>query len=50
MARHDPNALSSTAAIRAFERSVAIEEELMALLEDRLGQDRELLGEMSRAG
>jgi hypothetical protein len=49
MARHDPDALFSPAAVRSFERFVAVEEELLALLRDRLRQDREMLGGMRRA-
>jgi hypothetical protein len=49
MALHDPDALFSPAAVRSFERFVAVEEELLALLRDRLRQDREMLGGMRRA-
>lgn len=46
MGRHDPSLLASPAAADAFEGLVAIEEELLKLLEERIGRDREMLGEM----
>jgi hypothetical protein len=49
MGPHDPSAMTASAAVDAFARFVAGEEELLALLQDRLGQDRELLAAMRRA-
>jgi hypothetical protein len=50
MGRHDPRALSSPDAGDAFEQVVTAEQELLALLEERLQQDRRLLAEMRAAG
>jgi hypothetical protein len=49
MARHDPSMLSAPAIVDAFERFVAIEEELLGLLQERLSRDREMLAEMRQA-
>jgi hypothetical protein len=49
MGRHDPKAMSSPRAIKAFERFVKLEHELVALLQGRLEQDRKMLIEMGRA-
>jgi hypothetical protein len=49
MARHDPDEIASPATADVFERFVEIEDELLALLQERLRQDRELLGEMRPA-
>ena len=48
MARHDPSVMSSSTVADALEKLVAVEEDLLALLRERLGQDREMLGEMHR--
>jgi hypothetical protein len=44
--RHDEEALSSPAAVQAFERFVAAEQELAALVQERLERDLRLLGAM----
>jgi hypothetical protein len=49
MGRHDPKAMSSPRAIKAFERFVKLEHELVALLQGRLEQDRKMLIEMGKA-
>lgn len=43
MGRHDPRAMSSPEAREAFARFVAVEEELLALLQGRLDRDRAML-------
>jgi hypothetical protein len=48
--RHDPQAMSSPKAFRAFERFVSVEHQLLELLQERVEQDRIMLGEMRRAG
>jgi hypothetical protein len=46
MGRHDPAVMASTDAAEAFRKFVAIEEELLALIQARLEQDRSLLLEL----
>ncbi len=48
MARHDASVMASPVVADAFEKLVAVEEELLALLRERLEQDREMLAEMRR--
>jgi hypothetical protein len=50
MGRHDPNAMASPIARESFEEFVGLEEELLAMLERRLVQDRQMLAIMSGAG
>ena len=50
MGRHDTSVMSSPRAVKAFEKFVKLEEDLMALLQKRVEQDRRMLEEMSRAG
>ena len=50
MGRHDPALMSSAPAHQAFEKYVALEQELLTLLQRRIERDRSLLGEMSAAG
>jgi hypothetical protein len=50
MGRHDPHAVSSPKAFRAFESFVTVEHQLLELLHARVEQDRSMLGEMRRAG
>ncbi len=47
---HDPAAMTSPKAVGAFEEFVAVEEQLLTLLEARVPQDRQMLDEMRRAG
>jgi hypothetical protein len=49
MGRHDPNAMASPAAADAFDRFVKLEEELVALLHQRLEQDHEMVSQMHTA-
>jgi hypothetical protein len=49
VARHDPSMLASPTAADAFERFVALEEQLIALLQARLTSDRPMLDEMRQA-
>jgi hypothetical protein len=46
MGRHDPQAVSSPEVAGAFENFVKIEQELLALLRERVVQDQTMLGEM----
>jgi hypothetical protein len=46
MGRHDPQAASSPEVVGAFASFVRIEQELLALLQARLEQDRTMLDEM----
>jgi hypothetical protein len=46
MGRHDEEALSSAAIAEAFDRFVTVKQELVALLEQQLEQDRQLLSAM----
>jgi hypothetical protein len=50
MGRHDRRVMASPEAVAAFERFVAAERELLALLGQRLQQDQRMLDEMGRAG
>lgn len=45
MGRHDPKAMSAPEARAAFEKLVRLEQELLALLQGRVEQHRELLGQ-----
>jgi hypothetical protein len=47
MGRHDERAMASPKAFEAFEEFVAIEGELLAVLQTSLAQDRTMLSEMS---
>lgn len=48
MGRHDPEAMSDPRVSERFERFVKLEEELLALLQQRVRQDREMLSEFGR--
>jgi hypothetical protein len=50
MGRHDPTVMSSPKAVKAFEGFVKAERELLALLQERLRQDQELLAGMRPGG
>jgi hypothetical protein len=50
MGRHDMTVMSSPEALDAFERVVTAERELLALLQERLRQDQELLAGMRQGG
>jgi hypothetical protein len=50
MGEHDMSVMSSPEAVAAFELVVDAERELLALLQERLGQDQELLAGMRQAG
>jgi hypothetical protein len=50
MGRHDPKAMAAPAVVDAFENFVKLEQELVTLLERRLGQDRQMLIQMRAAG
>jgi hypothetical protein len=50
MGRHDPPVMASPAAVEAFERFVQAERELLALLQERLRQDQEMLAGMRPDG
>lgn len=47
MGRHDEQAMASATAFEAFEKFVEIEEELLAVLQSSLAQDRTVLSEMA---
>jgi hypothetical protein len=47
-ARHDPKAMTSPQVADTFEKFVKVEQELLALLEGRIEQDRAMLREMGR--
>jgi hypothetical protein len=49
MGKHDQNAMSSRQVIDAFERFVAAERELLALLRARVEQDQRMLSEVRAA-
>jgi hypothetical protein len=49
MGRHDTSVMSSPRAVEAFEKFVKLEQELMALLQERLEADRRMLSEMRDA-
>jgi hypothetical protein len=50
MGRHEQQALSSPQVVEAFEHFVKVEQELLALLQQRVEQDRKMLVEMRGAG
>lgn len=50
MGRHRQELMAGLPFIDAFERFVQVEQELLALLETRLEQDREMLAQMRSAG
>jgi hypothetical protein len=50
MGAHDLTVMSSPEAVGAFERVVEAERELLALLQERLRRDRELLAGMRQGG
>ena len=50
MGAHDLSVMSSPDAVAAFERVVEAERELLALLQERLGEDQKLLAGMRRGG
>jgi hypothetical protein len=50
MGAHDLTVMSSTEAVAAFELVVEAERELLALLQERLRQDQEMLAGMRRGG
>jgi hypothetical protein len=50
MGRHDPQAMSGQKVVEAFRRFVALERELLALLEERLEQDQRMLAAMGGRG
>ena len=49
MGRHDEKAMVGREPVSAFRTFVAVEQELLAMLEQRLGEDREMLAAMSGA-
>lgn len=49
MGQHDEKAMADPKALAAFEKFVRLEEELLALLQKRLEQDRQMLTEMGGA-
>jgi hypothetical protein len=49
MGRHDPEAMASPEAARAFARFVEAEQALLAYLQERLPQDREMQRQMVRS-
>jgi hypothetical protein len=49
MGRHDQNAMSSATVVEAFENFVMVEQQLLTLLQQRVEQDRGMLGEIRRA-
>jgi calcineurin-like phosphoesterase family protein len=50
MGRHDRTAMSAPKALEAFEKFAKLEQELLALLQKKLEQDRKMLIEMGGAG
>jgi len=50
MGRHDLEAMSGPKPLQAFEKLVKLEEELLALLQKRVEQHRQMLAEMGGAG
>jgi hypothetical protein len=46
MGRHDPTAMSAPEAVEAFKTFVGLEQDLSALVETRLEQDRQMVAEM----
>ena len=49
MAKHDPEAMTSPKAVEAFEEFLAVEEQLLTMLDDRVRKDKAMLDEMRRA-
>jgi hypothetical protein len=49
MAKHDPDVMTSPKAVGAFEEFVAVEEQLLTMLDDRVRKDKAMLDEMRRA-
>ena len=50
MGRHDQRAMSDPKFREAFERFITLEQELLALLQTKVEQDRKMLIQMGRAG
>jgi hypothetical protein len=50
MGRHESSVMSSPRAVEAFEKFVKLEQELVALLQNRLEGDRKMLEAMGKAG
>jgi hypothetical protein len=50
MGKHDPEAMSSPRVVAAFERYLKVEQELVALLQERVEQDQTILADMRRSG
>jgi hypothetical protein len=50
MGRHDQRAMSAPGPLEAFGTFVKLEQELLALLQEKLGKDRKMLTEMREAG
>jgi hypothetical protein len=50
MGKHDVKAMSGPKPLEAFDHFVSQEQELVTMLQQRLLQDREMLGQMSGAG
>jgi hypothetical protein len=50
MGRHDHSVMSSPQALEAFAAFLTAEQQLLALLQERLEQDREMLSQMRTAG
>jgi flagellar biosynthesis chaperone FliJ len=50
MARHDQTRIASPQVVEAFERFMTVQQQVLALLKERVEQDRRMLAEMRRAG
>lgn len=50
MGKHDPEAMSSTEVVAAFERYVKVEQELVSLLQEQLEEDQAIFAGMRRSG
>jgi hypothetical protein len=50
MGRHDLQIMTSRPAVEAFERFVQAEQELLAMLQQRIPQDQQMLAQMRAAG
>jgi hypothetical protein len=50
LGRHDHRAMSAPRPLEAFETFVKLEQELVALLQEKLGKDRKMLTELREAG
>jgi hypothetical protein len=50
MGRHDRPVMASPPAVEAFERFVQVEQELLALLQQRVPQDQRMLEQMREGG